>query len=266
MEPDRTLIREFTHQAGAFAAAAVFRSADTLDALVDRLPTRPNETWCDVACGPGIVACALARRVSKVIGIDQTPAMLRAAAAEADRQGVHNVRWLVGDAQSLPLAEASCDGSVSRFALHHIPDPAAAVREMARVVRVGGTVAVADHCTCDQPEAAAWHQQLERWRDPSHQACLTPAGLRALGTAAGLEPIAHDEHLFEMDYEEWLTRGSGGPSRRDAIAARFATPPPGADAVFARSGDRLRARLAIVVWRRPAGETPTPRPPKEERP
>ena len=266
MEPDRTLVHEFTHQAGAFAQAAVFRGADTLDALLDRLPTHPNETWCDVACGPGIVACALARRVRQVIGIDRTPAMLTAAAAEADRQGVRNVRWLAGDAQSLPLAPTSCDGIVSRFALHHLPDPAAAVAEMARVVCGGGTVAVADHCTAEQPEAAAWHQQIERWRDPSHQACLTPAGLRSLGVATGLEPVAGDERLFELDYEEWLTRGSGGPSRREAISALFAAPPPGADRVFARIGDRLRARLTIVVWRRPATEATTPESSKEERP
>ncbi len=267
----RTVEEEFTHQAGAFARADVFRAADTLDALVERLGPQRDQTWCDVACGPGIVACALAKRVRRVVGVDCTPAMLAAAAAEAGRQGIDNAAWLAGDALNLPLSQDACDGAVSRFALHHLTDPLAAVREMARIVKPGGKLAVADQCTDDRPETADWHQRIERWRDPSHESCLTPSGILALGAAAGLERVVWDQRPLELDYEEWLTRGSGGPGRRQDIAALLASPPPGAERIFARQGDRLRLLQVIVVWRRPDPSAAQPtqpptQPPKEERP
>jgi hypothetical protein len=64
--------------------------------------------------------------------------------------------------------------------------PGRVVAEMARVVRPGGWVCLADHIASDDLEEYAWHQEIERLRDPSHWACLTPAAIRQLGVAAGL--------------------------------------------------------------------------------
>src|SRR5436853_1315348 len=185
MEPDQGG-REFTHQSESFNVAPVMRSADTLGRLLDLIPAGPGARWLDAACGPGLVARGLAARVGEVHGVDMTPAMVEVARREAAAEGIGNVVFSVGDATALELADASFDGAVTRFSLHHIPLPGRVVAELARVVRPGGAVVVADHITSADAGEAAWHQEIERLRDPSHWACLTPARLRALGERAGL--------------------------------------------------------------------------------
>jgi SAM-dependent methyltransferase len=146
MEPDQ-VVREFTHQSESFNVAPVMRSADTLGRLVDLIPAAPDAHWLDAACGPGLVARALAPRVGEVHGVDMTPAMVEVARREAAAEGIGNAVFSVGDATALDFADASFDGAVTRFSLHHIPVPGRVVTELARVVRPGGAVVVADHVT-----------------------------------------------------------------------------------------------------------------------
>src|SRR5436853_3907622 len=143
MEPDQGG-REFTHQSESFNVAPVMRSADTLGRLVDMIPGAPGERWLDAACGPGLVARGLAPRVGQVHGVDMTPAMVDVARREAAAEGIANAVFSVGDATALDFADGAFDGAVTRFSLHHIPVPARVVEELARVVRRGGTVGLAD--------------------------------------------------------------------------------------------------------------------------
>ncbi len=247
---DRDIVAEFTHQADAFARAAVYQLAATLDALVAALPLTPDGRWLDVACGPGIVTRALAGHVGEAVGVDLTPAMVEKAAAEAAGLGVRNVRFVLGDATALPLGDGAFDGAVTRFSLHHIPAPARVLREMARVVRAGGCVAAADHLTSDDSVVAAWHHDVERLRDPSHWLSLGPRAFFGLGDGVGLRRVSQAVVPFDMDFEEWLTRGSGGEPHRAVISELLANAPRGAEDVFGRSGSRLRFSLGIAVWRR----------------
>jgi len=137
MEPDQ-VVREFTHQSESFNVAPVMRSADTLGRLVDLIPAAPGARWLDAACGPGLVARGLAARVGEVHGVDMTPAMVDVARREAASEGIGNAVFSVGDATALGFADASFDGAVTRFSLHHIPLPGRVVSELARVVRPGG--------------------------------------------------------------------------------------------------------------------------------
>jgi SAM-dependent methyltransferase len=146
MEPD-PVVREFTHQSESFNVAPVMRSADTLGRLVDLIPAAPGARWLDAACGPGLVARGLAPRVGEVLGVDMTPAMVDVARREAAAEGIGNTVFSVGDATALEFADAAFDGAVTRFSLHHIPVPGRVVRELARVVRPGGAVVLADHVT-----------------------------------------------------------------------------------------------------------------------
>lgn len=239
---------EFAHQADAFARAPVYRLPQTLDALLDLLPLRPDQRWCDVACGPGILTRALAPRVREAVGIDLTPAMLDRA--RRDAKGVAKVRFQLGDATALPVPDGSFDGAVTRFALHHIPAPARVVREMSRAIRPGGYLAIADHLTVEDPVGMAWHQTIERLRDPSHWLCLTPGTLRALGQAAGLERIEERVIPFSLDFEEWLSRGSTGPAHRALVEELLGAAPPGTAEVFGVAEGRLHVLLGIALWKR----------------
>src|SRR6185437_1302249 len=199
MEPDQ-VVREFTHQSESFNVAPVMRSADTLGRLVDLIPAAAEAHWLDAACGPGLVARGLAPRVGEVHGVDMTPARVDVAGREAAAERLPNAVFSVGDATALDFADATFEGAVTRFSLHHIPLPGRVVAEMARVVRPGGAVVVADHVTSPDVDEAAWHQEIERLRDPSHWACLTPARLQALGERAGLALEHEDETAISIDY------------------------------------------------------------------
>ncbi|WP_216870688.1 methyltransferase domain-containing protein [Modestobacter excelsi] len=99
----------------------------------------------DVGCGPGTITVDLAARVApgRVVGLDVSAAPLDEARAAADRAGVA-VEFAVGDVYALAAADDSVDVVHAHQVLQHLTDPVAALREMARVCRPGGLVAVRD--------------------------------------------------------------------------------------------------------------------------
>jgi ubiquinone/menaquinone biosynthesis C-methylase UbiE len=98
----------------------------------------------DVGTGTGFVAAGIAPRVERVVGIDNAPAMLEVARENLRSLGASNVDLVVGEASRLPLGDGAVDAAFANMVLHHAEDPEAMLREMARLVRPGGTVAITD--------------------------------------------------------------------------------------------------------------------------
>lgn len=251
---EESIRAEFTHQTESFARNRVATAAETLDVVVDLVPEDREASWLEVACGPAVIARALAAKVGRVRGIDLTPAMVGKAHEEAAREGVDNVEFSVGDATALEFEDASFDGAVTRLSFHHIPAPQRVLEEMARVVRPGGWVIVSDLLTDEDADAQAWHQEIERLRDPSHWATPTPARLRTMGGAVGLELESEQLIPVELDYEDWLARGSGGEAAGELIDRLLEEAPEGAES-FLVSGEPGQRRLVfqtmLLRWRRP---------------
>jgi len=114
--------------------------ADWAPALVDAAGVRPGQAVLDVACGTGVVAREAADRQrgqGRVVGLDLNEAMLVVA-----RRLRPDIEWLQGDAAALPFDDDAYDVVLCQAALMFFPGPAVALREMARVVKPGGTVAV----------------------------------------------------------------------------------------------------------------------------
>jgi demethylmenaquinone methyltransferase / 2-methoxy-6-polyprenyl-1,4-benzoquinol methylase len=104
----------------------------------------------DVATGTGAVAIELARATGcSVVGIDQSPEML----AEARRRVPERVRLVEADARALPFPDASFDGLTVTYLLRYVEDPAATLRELARVVRPGRTIASLEFAVPASPVA-----------------------------------------------------------------------------------------------------------------
>jgi SAM-dependent methyltransferase len=108
--------------------------------LLSWLDPPAGSVWLDVGCGPGALAGAVlaAADPAALVGLDPSPGFVAHARA---RLGDPRARFLVADARRLPLADARVDAAVSGLVLNFVPDPAQAVREMARVTRPGGRVA-----------------------------------------------------------------------------------------------------------------------------
>ncbi len=111
--------------------------------MVSRLPASPPGcTVLDVATGTGLVAERLLQRGFTVTGLDQSPDML----AEARRRFGERVTLVEASAEELPFADGSFDHLTFTYLLRYVDDPAAALRELVRVVRPGGTVASLEFC------------------------------------------------------------------------------------------------------------------------
>jgi len=110
-------------------------------ALVGAVAPRGGDRVLDVATGTGMVAAELRSRCDcDVVGIDQSPAML--AAAQRRFAGAEPpVELIEGEAESLPFGAASFDALTFTYLLRYVDDPAATMRELARVLRPGGRIA-----------------------------------------------------------------------------------------------------------------------------
>jgi demethylmenaquinone methyltransferase / 2-methoxy-6-polyprenyl-1,4-benzoquinol methylase len=124
-------------------------------AMVAHVSAPPDGVILDVATGTAGVAIRLAERTgARVVGADLTEAMLRRGAANLRRKGLGGrVQLLAGRAEQLPFADDTFDALTFTYLLRYVADPAATLRELARVVRPGGTVASLEFMVPVQP---AW--------------------------------------------------------------------------------------------------------------
>ena len=135
-----------------------------------------GETVVDVACGTGDLTRAFAwaaPRPARVVGIDYTPEMLSVAERvrlKAARQGVPGrgapIAYVEGDAQRLPLADASCDVVSVAFGIRNVQEPAAAVAEFFRVLRPGGRLVILEFDTPRLPVIRQINSWYTTWLMP----------------------------------------------------------------------------------------------------
>ena len=200
---------------------------------------RPGLDLLDVGCGPGTITVDLATRVApgRVVGVDVSPEPLTEARAAADRPGV-TVTFEVGDVYALEAADDSFDVVHAHQVLQHLTDPVAALREMARVCRPGGLVAVRDV----DYAATAWFPEdhgLDRWLDLYHRVARRngaepDAGRRLLSWAhaAGLRSAVAtaSTYCFASPAERnwwgrsWAGRATASSFAEQAVAYGLATP------------------------------------------
>lgn len=214
---DEGTIREFTRQAASFEQpGSHFADVGVLDWIAAHVQVGADDRVLDVAGGTGQLGRHLGRGARLTVVADLTPAMLEYGAQATRAEGRQDVVFVRADAAALPFADAQFEIVVSRFALHHLADIGAALREMRRTCAPGGTVTVVDMVTQLGPIGERL-DELERLRDPSHAACPRKPHLRQLLVDAGLRPdreVLREERLLA---EPWLDRAQPASHARDAV-------------------------------------------------
>jgi len=126
-----------------FQRRMVRRSAEKQAAFL--LPhLRPGMKLLDCGCGPGSITIGLAKLTAPgtAVGVDNDPGEIGRAQKVATEQGVNNVQFKTGNVYELPFADGAFDACFSNALLDHLSDPIAALREMRRVLKVGGVLGV----------------------------------------------------------------------------------------------------------------------------
>jgi SAM-dependent methyltransferase len=192
----------------------------------DRLGVGPGDRLLDLGCGFGRHAFEAARRGAEVVALDagdDEVAQVRAtlgAMVEAGELGAgHPATAVQGDALALPFADGTFDRVIASEVLEHIPDDTSAMRELARVLRPGGSMAVTvPRCG---PEAVNWALSDEYHDTPGgHVRIYRRSTLERRLRSAGLETTGH-HHAHGLHSPYWWLRCLVGPSNESnpAVAA-----------------------------------------------
>jgi ArsR family transcriptional regulator len=143
----------------------------------------PETVVADLGCGTASVAAQLAPHVKRVIGVDNSAAMLKAAAKRT--ADFPNVDLRRGDLSALPIDAATCDAALLLLALTYVPEPATVLAE---VRRPGGRVVIVDLLPHDRDDFRRQMGQLHAGFEPSDlEAALRVAGFSSV-SSSGLPP------------------------------------------------------------------------------
>ena len=193
-----------------------------------------GQTVLDLGCGAGLDLLLAAEKTGpdgRVIGVDASPEMLERARRNAAEAGHSNIELLQGAIEELPVESASVDWVISNCVINLSMDKPAAFREIARVLRPGGTMVISDLVAEPLPDWLQVHRDL-------YAACVSGAvtedAYRGFASDAGLTDL---KILGAFDYDKALVRRlieDELPAAVDALAARLEMPSEAATALLAQ--------------------------------
>lgn len=248
MDQTASIRDRFGPAAAAYAQSDVHRAGADLEAMRARSAEGSRRHVLDVGCGAGHTALAFAPDADEVVAYDLTPAMLEQARVLAAERGLGNLRFETGDAASLPFDDASFDVVTSRLAAHHFEDPAASVREAARVLRPGGLFLLSDTIAPEAPVQDTFLNAFEVLRDPSHVRNHRVSEWRARFAAAGLSFESCGKFRISQSFDAWVERIGTAPDAVAGLRALFRDAPESCRAHFALEGEGDRFELEIGVF------------------
>jgi ArsR family transcriptional regulator len=162
----------------------------------------------DLGCGTGALTETLAPFARRVVAVDSSPEMLRAAERRVD--GLPNVDVRCGEIEALPVADGELDAAILMLVLHYLPEPSRALAETARVLKPGGRLLVVDMRPHDRAE---YQQRMGHvwlgFSDKQMHRLMAAAGFDAVRvTPLPVDPSASGPTLF------------AATGRRNDLAAR----------------------------------------------
>lgn len=207
---------QFGPAAAAYSRSLVHSDPSALRKVVELARPSPGDLALDIATGAGHTALALAPFLTKVIAYDVTEEMLLETKNNAIARGLTNVVTRKGIAEDLPFPDSTFDIVTMRQAAHHFANVHLAIREMARVAKLGARLVIVDSTSPEEDSLDRQWNRLEKLRDPSHVRNYRPSEWRAIVTSAG-------PHIFfeELDF----CTENGRPMNFATWTQRMNTPP-----------------------------------------
>lgn len=247
----KDLVREqFSYAADAFASSPYKSDMDYRRQYAAYIDPPPGALVLDIATGPGYQALVFADTARLVVGIDITPEMLLRAVRNRDGAALGNVKFSLADAECLPFADDTFDVVSCNASFHHFTNPGLVLKEMARVCRPGGRVAIDDMVDSEEPNKASLHNHIERMRDPSHTRCLPLSELLSLVELSRLRVERFEISETLRDFQEWMDTVGAMPATVAEVRKLMLDSISG-DAAGMSVGLNNRGRLTFIrtgVW------------------
>ncbi|MFV0524886.1 MAG: class I SAM-dependent methyltransferase [Acidimicrobiales bacterium] len=188
---------------------------------------QPDATFVvlDIATGAGHMALRVAPEVAAVVAADLAPEMLAQVEALTAERGITNITTSRQDVEHLDFDDDHFDAVICRIAPHHFTDIAAAMGQIARVIKPGGVFVLEDSCSPEEPELAEFINRVEALRDPTHVWSYPASRWSELCHTAGLVVEAVDRFPKRHRIEDWMERSATSPDVREQVRAAFRAAP-----------------------------------------
>src|SRR2546425_5883198 len=215
----RATQREFDCISRAYSRLSVERAEREVREVVAWIAPRRDERVLDAACGPARLAQALAPRVERVCGVDLCASMIRLA-RECQPHSAAFVLLAVGDVERLPYRSRSFHLATCSYAFANFPDPLQALRELARVIRRDGRIAIVDLVAPENSAQRGFLCRLETLRGRLPARILSRSEFNTLFRRAGLLLESCRFSRRRRRFRDWL-RQSPAPTRDPRRAHRL---------------------------------------------
>ena len=170
--------------------------------MLELAKSQKDDTVLDVACGPGIVACELAKFVSHLTGIDLTPAMIEQAKQIQNERKLNNISLKIGDMLTLPFDDSSFSLVITRYSFHHLLYPQKALDEMIRVCNPDVRIVIID--VTPESSKVDEYNKVEKLRDSFHVKAFTFKELSNMMEEGGLINLETKCRNLEMELDKLL--------------------------------------------------------------
>jgi len=247
----------FNSIAEGYRTSEVHRGSPTMKRLHQLLPG--VKSVCDVACGAGHTALSFAEEASHIVCVDPASNMLQQVRQLAEERGII-VKTVESFAESIPLPSSTFDLVVSRLAAHHFKDVQGALREMFRLAKPGGHVAVIDLEGDEDPAVDSFNHDIETLHDPTHVRSYTTTRWRELFRATRLIDVACEARWREfpegLTVSRWCELGKSGEENLNAIRERMLSASAAVLSALDITRDpdgefRIPIRTLLLIGRRP---------------
>jgi ubiquinone/menaquinone biosynthesis C-methylase UbiE len=222
---DQAVVAQFDPKAQAYLTSAVHAAGPDLEQarqLVQQA-AMPQQSMLDVGCGAGHLSFVLAPYFQRVVATDLSPSMLAIVHAAAEQRQLPQIEVQPASAQALPFSDGHFDLVSTRYSAHHWHDVPAALREMRRVTRPGGTLLMIDLMGDESPMVDTHLQAIELLRDPSHVRDYSPPQWRSMLVTAGFQLQQEAFWAVHLEFGSWVERMQTPPASVAVIRSLLAS-------------------------------------------
>lgn len=192
--------------ATAYLHSKIHAHGSDLNTLTELVQGRSDARVLDLGAGSGHVCFAVAAHVGEAVAFDLSEDMLAIVRNEAVKRGHNNISTQCGTVERLPFGNEQFDFVFTRFSARHWPCLLTALREVRRVIRPKGLVALIDVVSPVRAPHDSFQQAFEMLRDPTHAHDFTSGEWDSAARRAGFRPTQISFGRLRVEFAAWVDR------------------------------------------------------------